>query len=52
MKILNLHGYHASAQNSSCLALEKKGFSVYLGEKIPAGDGGLAVGQLYLISSC
>ncbi len=32
-------------------ALEKKGFSVYLGEKIPAGDGGLAVGQLYLISS-
>ncbi len=28
MKILNLHGYHASAQNSSCLALEKQGFSV------------------------
>ena len=29
-------------------ALEAEGFQVYLGEKIPAGDGGLAVGQLYL----
>lgn len=32
----------------SIKALEKKGFSVYISEKVPCGDGGIALGQAYL----
>ena len=28
--------------------LEKKGFNVYLNSKVPCGDGGIALGQIYL----
>lgn len=28
--------------------LEKEGFNVYLNEKVPCGDGGIALGQIYL----
>ena len=31
-------------------ALEEKGFSVYINEKVPCGDGGIALGQAYLAS--
>lgn len=31
-------------------ALEEKGFSVYINERVPCGDGGLALGQAYLSS--
>lgn len=31
-------------------ALEEKGFSVYINEKVPCGDGGIALGQAYLSS--
>lgn len=29
-------------------ALEEKGFSVYINEKVPCGDGGIALGQAYI----
>lgn len=32
------------------LTLEEKGFSVYINEKVPCGDGGIALGQAYLAS--
>ncbi|MCH5320522.1 MAG: carbamoyltransferase HypF [Eubacterium sp.] len=34
----------------SIVALEEKGFSVYINEKVPCGDGGIALGQAYLSS--
>lgn len=33
---------------STISALEQKGFSVYINEKVPCGDGGIALGQAYL----
>lgn len=33
---------------STILALEEKGFSVYINEKVPCGDGGISLGQAYL----
>lgn len=32
-------------------ALEQKGFSVYINEKVPCGDGGIALGQAYLAAN-
>lgn len=29
--------------------LEKKGYSVYMNEKVPSGDGGICLGQAYLL---
>lgn len=33
---------------STILTLEEKGFSVYINEKVPCGDGGIALGQAYI----
>ncbi|MGN1203231.1 MAG: Sua5/YciO/YrdC/YwlC family protein, partial [Eubacterium sp.] len=36
--------------SSSISLLEEKGFSVYINERVPCGDGGIALGQAYLSS--
>jgi hydrogenase maturation protein HypF len=35
---------------NSITALEKYGFKVYINEKVPCGDGGIALGQAYIAS--
>jgi hydrogenase maturation protein HypF len=34
---------------TNCIALlEKNGFQVYTNEQVPANDGGIALGQVYI----
>ena len=42
--------YNALLLRLLLLKLEKAGYEVYINEKVPSGDGGLALGQAYIMA--